>query len=101
METRALPFNDTVRLALSKKLKPTFALLNKIIGVLGSSSPSKQIGEEEVNKKEDIDHKGNESCGSRKKGKAISEEEYEENMTGVEKAERKLWDKELDELNAL
>ncbi|CAH1427682.1 unnamed protein product [Lactuca virosa] len=77
-ETRSPPFNDTVCLALSEKLKHVFSLLNQIHGVLGSGVSSKQGGDEEVNVKEDFDQQSNEASGSRKdKGKTISEEEDE------------------------
>lgn len=102
VETRSPPFNDTVQLSLSEKLKLMFALLNQIHGVSGSGASSKQRGDGDDKVKEEFDKKGNEAFRSRKdKDTTTSEEDNEENMIELERDERKKRDKELDELNAL
>ncbi|CAI9280536.1 unnamed protein product [Lactuca saligna] len=55
IENKSHPFNDTVRLPLSEKHKPVFALLNQIVSVSASSASLKQVGQEEVKVKEEID----------------------------------------------
>lgn len=80
VETKSPPFNDTVRLNSSEKLKPVFSLLNQILGVSGSSAPSKQGGEDEVKVKEGIHQKDNVASVSKKdNGKGIDEDNEEEN----------------------
>lgn len=102
VETRSPPFNDIVRLTLCENLKPTSALLNQIDGVSVSGTSSKQGGDEGIKVKEEFDQKVNEAYGSRKyKGKSISKDGDDENMTESERAERETRDKELDELNSL
>lgn len=106
----------SVRQHLSNKLKPIFALLNQLQGVLGSDTILKQRGEEgkdqekskpQVKKLTDeqheekpkIDQKVNEASRSGKeKEKFINDKEEEEMLSEGEKLIRKKRDNELNEI---
>ena len=102
IETRDSSFTVSIRQSFSEKLQPVFAMLNQIIGVSGSSAPSKQGWDKDQHPKTETDHKGNEASASKKgNGKEIDDDEEEEELSKYEKLVRKIRDTELDDLHAL